>query len=255
LSYGYLLGPRYQGRVGALDILLGVLEHQGAAAQVAGSHVGITVAFLAAFGLIGLFSPWAVGMAFVVLGPNVLDQSSDFISVGSAFQSWPAMPFILVGTVMILLRLFQRDAGRRAVTVIVVVWATVLGELAVLFVPAIVLQRLDVGPSTAAALSSVASVIPAKAEVIVTQPVVGRFAQRESAYSFSTDNQTFPVNRRLVVFVMIEGLASGHPTKQEAKAAVAYIGTDLHARLVAARANVYAFTWSPPPDTTRVTLP
>jgi uncharacterized membrane protein len=255
-SYGYLVGPHHHGRISGLDILVGAFGHPAAAAHVALAHVWIALAFLIAFGMIGVLSSWGLGMALAVLVPTLLDRSGDFISISSAFQSWPAMPFILVGTVIVLLRLLEgARSARRVAVVAVTVWATLLADLALLFVPAVVHYRLPIGSSTAAVLAHVATVIPSNAEVIADQSVVGRFAQRGSVYPFSGENQAFPLTRRRVVFILTERVVGGRPTEQVTVAAVRYIRTRLDAQLLEARSNVYAFTWLPPSGTTQVRLP
>jgi uncharacterized membrane protein len=255
-SYGYLVGPHH-GRIGLLDVVVGALGHPGSILHVAASHWTVVLAFLIAFGAIGVLSPWGLGMALVVLVPNTLDGSGLFVRYGAAFQSWPAMPFLLVGSVMVLLRLIGGGRrGRRVAAVAVAVWATLLGELAFVALPTIPKGWISVDPPAAAALARAETMIPPSAEVIASQGVIGRFSQRDSVYAFVEGHQTVPVNRRLVVFVLSpnEGVDDALPD-HEATAAVGYVQTRLHAHLFVARSGVYAFAWSPSSLTTHVTLP
>jgi hypothetical protein len=255
-SYGYLVSPHHHGPIGALDILAGAFGHPAAVAHVAMTHIGIVLAFLVSFGLIGVFSSWGLGMAFVVLAPNLLDRSGDFISAKAAFQSWPAMPFILVGTVIIIGRLLGGGPfGRRSAVVAGALSATFLAVFAVVYVPTVVRYRIPIGSSTAAALAHVATATPSNAEAIVAQAVVGRFGERDSVYSFTGEDQKFPVNRKQVVFVLTERVPGGRPATPVTAAAIRYIEVRLDARLIEARSDVYAFAWSPPPGTSQVTLP
>jgi hypothetical protein len=255
LSYGYLVGPHH-GSIGALTILTGVLGHPGAAATVAAGHAWIAVDFLVAFGLVGVVSPWGLGMVVVVLVPNLLDRSGDFFSVGGTFQSWPAMPFLLVGTVMVLLRLLEGGpVARKMAAATVVVWASLLVELPILFLPGFLHDRIPVGAREAGALAHATTVIPDGAEVVVNQAVVGRFGQRESVYSFFGRDEVIPVTRRLVVFVLAEGVAGNDPVEGTITAAVRYVGSTLDTRLLEVRSNVHVYLWSPRPGTTTVTLP
>ena len=176
-SYGYLVGPHH-GRVGVGAVVLGALEHPGAVAHVAGSHWTVVAGFVVVVGVIGLFSPWGLGMAVVVLVPNVLDASGLFIRYGASFQSWPAMPFLLVGSVMVLTRLLQAGGlARRAAVLSVAVWGSLLTVFAYLALPTVPGAWLYVTPASVSELARVQTVIPAQAEVIVSLPVVGRFAQ------------------------------------------------------------------------------
>ncbi|HXQ59376.1 MAG TPA: DUF2079 domain-containing protein, partial [Acidimicrobiales bacterium] len=255
-SYGYLAGPHH-GRVGVFDVVAGVLRHPGAALHVAGSHWSVVVIFLVIVGMIGVVSPWGFGMALVVLGPNVLDGSGIFIRFATAFQSWPAMPFLVVGSVMMVLRLLEHGpAARRIVIVAVAVWAALLGEIAVVALPSIPRDWLSVDAAAAAVLTRVQAMVPPDAEVISTGAVIGRFAERRSIYNFETAGETFRVDRGEVVFIFTphEVLDDALPPRA-ADAAVAFVSHRLGARVLGSAAGVDAFAWTPPPGTTRVRLP
>jgi uncharacterized membrane protein len=256
-SYGYLVGP-HNPRIAVVDIVLGALGHPGLVLAVVGSHLAVTLSFLVVVGAIGVLSPWGLGMTLVVLVPNILDGSGRFIRVGASFQSWPAMPFILVGSVMVLLRLLENGAlGPRLAAVTLSLWAVVLGELAFVALPNVPDDWLSVDASAAQELDHVTPMIPASAEVISTQAVIGRFGPRESIYMFSSPGQTFPVNQRQVVFVVTrKQLLDGDIlSARERTAAVADIDHRLDARLLGSRSGVNAWEWSPPNGTTHVTLP
>jgi uncharacterized membrane protein len=255
-SFGYLAGPHH-GRVGLPAVVVGALGHPGAAFSVAQSHWTIVVTFLVIVGMIGILSPWGFGMALVVLVPNVLDASGVFIRFATSFQSWPAMPFVLVGSVTVLLRLVGLGAtGRRIATVAAVVWATLLGEFAFLALPEVPRSWLSVNAPTAAELSRVATMIPANAEVISTGAVIGRFSQRQVIYPFSRPDQTIPVVRRQVVFIVTpHEILDDALSPPPATAAVSFIHHRLDARVLGTGSGVYAFAWSPSPGTIHVTLP
>ncbi len=256
-SYGYLAGPDH-GRIGLLDVIFGALGHPGSAAHVAAVHWAVILSFLVVFGVIGLLSPWGFGMASVVLVPNILDGSGVFVRYGASFQSWPAMPFILVGSVMVLIRLFQRgEVARRVAAVTMALWAAFLVMFAVVALPGLPRAWLSVSPAAAAELARIAPRIPPGAEVVVTVPVMGRFAQRSSFYGFFEDHQTFPVDRRTVVFVFspYEAAYQKNLTGGGLAGATRYVARRLGARALGSGAGVRAFSWSPPPGTRSVTLP
>ncbi|MGA2520522.1 MAG: DUF2079 domain-containing protein [Acidimicrobiales bacterium] len=134
-AYGYLVG-RHQGRIGLLDIVAGVFLHPGAAAQVAGSHLPVVLGFLVVVGLVGVASPWGLGMALAVFVPNVLDARGLFIRYPASFQSWPALPFVLVGSIMIVGRLLDRgDTGRKAAHATLAMWGALTAVLALAVLP------------------------------------------------------------------------------------------------------------------------
>ena len=255
-TYGYLVGPHH-GPVGFGAVVAGALRHPGAVVHMAGSHWAVIVSFLVVLGVIGLLSPWGIGMALVVLLPNVLDGSGSFIRYGASFQSWPAMPFILIGSVMVLIRLLEKgEAARQVAAVVMALWAALAGSLALVALPTLPRAWFWVSPSAAAELGRVLPEIPADAEVIVSEPVMGRFGQRSSVYGMVTDGERFPVDRRPVVFVFgpyesfEKSLTPGGIT-----AATRFVRHRLGARVIGSGSTVQAYAWSPPPGTTHVRLP
>jgi hypothetical protein len=168
------------------------------------------------------------------------------------------MPFILVGSVMILLRLLENGAlAHRMAATAVALWAVLLGELVFVVLPNVPDDWLSVDTSAAKELAHVAPMIPATAEVISTQAVIGRFGPRESIYMFTSPGETFPVNQRQVVFVVTrkELLDADILSPRDRTEAVAEISHRLDARVLGARSGVNAWEWSPPTGTTHVTLP
>jgi len=255
-SYGYLLGPHH-GRAGLFAIVVGALGHPGAVAHMVVSHGLVIFDFLVVVGAIGVVSPWGCGMAVVVLVPNALDASGLFVRTAASFQTWPALPFVLIGSVMVLVRLLEGEARSRRVALdVAVAWAALLGVLAVLVMTAFGGDWLSVDPATAAALSHVESVVPSNAEVICSQGVVGRFGLRDSVYAFTEGHQTLPVDRRVVVFVLApeQGIDDVLPD-HEATVAVRFVESRHATRVLYARSHVYAVEWTPPPGTRQVTLP
>jgi uncharacterized membrane protein len=255
-SYGYLVGP-HQGRIGPLDVIAGALGHPSAVVHAIGVNGFVVVSFLVVFGVIGVFSPWGLGMSVVVLVPVLLDEGGHLARYGAAFQSWPAMPFVLIGSVMVVVGLIQKGGtARRVAKITVALWAAVLIAFASVALPGLPRAWLWTSPSAAAELAHIEPEIPADAEVVVSVPVMGRFADRDAIYGFEKDHQTFPVTRPLVVFVFSpyqsfqKQLSRGGIT-----AATGYVEHRLGAHLLGARSGVHAFAWTPPSGTTHVTLP
>jgi hypothetical protein len=255
-SYGYLVGS-HRGSVGPLSVIGGAFEHPAAVGQMAASHWSVALSFLVVLGLIGLVSPWGFGMAFVVLVPNVLDGSGTFIRYGASFQSWPAMPFILVGSVLVLVRLLEGGRlARRVAAVSLALWGTLLGVFALIALPTVPRAWLWVDRPAAAELARIEPAIPPDAEVVVSLPVMGRFAQRSSVHGFVKDDERVPVNRPEVVFVFgpyesFQKILSRHGIA----AATGFVEHRLHGRVLGAGSGVVAVAWSPPPGTRQITLP
>jgi len=255
-SYGYLVGA-HKGRIGPLDVIAGALGHPSAVAHAIASNGVVVVSFLVVFGVIGVVTPWGLGMGLVVLVPVLLDEGGHLARYGAAFQSWPAMPFILIGSIMVVVRLFQNgDSARRVAKVTLALWASLLVSFAFVALPGLPRAWLWISPPAAAELARIEPQIPADAEVVVSVPVMGRFAERDSVYGFVEDHQTVPVDRKVVVFVFspYESFQK-QLSRAGITAATGYVAHRLGARLLGARSGVSAFAWSPPVGTTRVTLP
>jgi hypothetical protein len=222
-----------------------------------GSNGVVVLSFLVVFGVIGVVTPWGLGMGLVVLVPVLLDEGGHLARYGAAFQSWPAMPFVLLGSVMVVVRLFQKGVGaRRVAAVTLALWAAFLVPFAYLALPDLPRAWLWVSPPAAAELSRIEPEIPADAEVVVSEPVMGRFAERDSIYGFVEDHQTIAVDRRVVVFVFSPYESFQKQLSRGGIAAAGgYVEHRLGARLLGAGSGVHAFVWSPPPGTRRVTLP
>jgi hypothetical protein len=255
-SYGYLVGP-HQGRISPVAVVVGLFRHPTAAIHVAGSHWVVILAYLAVLGVMGVASPWGFGLALVVLAPNLLNASGLFLGYSTSFQSWPAMPFVFLGSVLILVRLAGAgDQGRRLAAAVGAVWATVLVVLAGLALPTVARAWLYVSPAAAGELTQVRNLIPADAEVIVSAPVVGGFSQRNAVYPLQRAGQGFPVTRAVVVFVLGPALPTdGRAWRATLAATVDYVGHGLGAPVLSAGAGVHVFIWAPPDGTIRVTLP
>ena len=162
-------------------------------AHVVAPRWAILFEFLVVAGLVGVFSPWGAGMALVVFVPSMLDSSPLFLRTAASFQSWPALPLVLVGSVMVVVRLsrWRGDRARR-------LWATLFVVVAIPL--AVVLGRglsqggawIAVSAPAAAHLSAAEARIPAGAEVIASQGVVGRFATRATTCTPTRSSTTGP---------------------------------------------------------------
>jgi len=114
-----------------------------------------------------------------------------------------------------------------------------------------------VDSATAAKLSSVSAQIPGRAETIVSQGVVGRFAQRHTFYPFFdifADGQTVPLFGHTVYVVLVptEGLESAPVSGT--RAAIGLMRR-LGAHQISDSHGVYAFIWQVPKGRKSITFP
>jgi hypothetical protein len=128
--YGYLVGPHH-GPVGVPAIAFGALSHPGLVGHMIELRWLLIVTFLLAVGLVGVCSPWGFGVALVVFLPSALAAPTDFLRFDQSFQSWAALPFVLIGSLMIVLNLLANGpVGRRVATGILVGWGICVVVLA-----------------------------------------------------------------------------------------------------------------------------
>ncbi len=255
--YGYLSDSRMQAFSYA-NLVAGLVIHPTRAFDMLHSHIGYVIGYVASAGVIGLLSRWGSVIAAVVLLPSALNANPDFIHFAQSFQSWPAILFLIVGCAFVLHRL-AGSGGRaqRAVYIFSALSLTVAVMIATLYAGAIPGYIERVSPSAARTLAALARKIPAGAEVIASQGVIGRFSAGHFAFSYWAYGtpERYSVTGRPVVFILapIQGTAEGVP--DETRQAVQYVETDLGARGLAGKSGIWAYIWTPRGETRSVVLP
>ncbi|HLG66472.1 MAG TPA: DUF2079 domain-containing protein [Acidimicrobiales bacterium] len=259
-AYGYLLGG-HPARANALDIVLGILGHPGAVVSHLASRWAVALDFLLPAGLIGVASPWGVGMVLAAFVPAMLAGNLLFFRPVAAFQVWPALPFVLVGTVLVLLRLAthepapSRGWSPRLGLAALALWAPLAAGRTAAAFPIVPATALAVGATTGAQVATVAASIPADAEVIASEGVVGRFSTRRYAYHLDESDHRFAVHGAPVYVVLTPGQGLGPISLREANAVVAFVTDRLGGHLVSRRDGVTELAWRPVPGVRRVVLP
>jgi hypothetical protein len=257
--FGYLVGP-HRGPVGPAEVVVGALTHPGAVARMLWWRRVFLVDILLSAGLVGAAWRWAWPVVLVVLAPSALNSVAEFVSPQAAFQNWAVVPFVAVGSVVLAGGwLSGRRRGPPARATLgrgsLVTWAASLVVLAAVLLPELPSFWVSVDGSAAQALGQADRAIPARAEVIASWGVAGRFAVREDVHGYGLSNHKFPVDRRQVFFVIAVGQGNLEVSPAVARSAVHLVQVDLHARRLLARSGVYVAEWTPPAGTTAVTLP
>ncbi len=98
--YGYL-SPHSSGPLGVASIVHGLLAHPGLGLTMLGRHSLAILILLYGCGIVGLASWWGLLPALAVVLPAALNSDDTFVRPVHAFQTWPAVPFLIVGAVMI----------------------------------------------------------------------------------------------------------------------------------------------------------
>lgn len=251
---------------GIFTIVTGLTVHPTIAGHVLTSRFGDLYKFVGAVGTIGVFSAVGGALSLTVLLPSVLNASPAFIADIGGAQNILAPLACAVGIAMLATWLTRQSERRGrhwrtgvaalALVLLVVAAAEAVG-MSAYWTPKSGQMFSRVDSATAARLAAVDGQIPPGAETIVSQGVVGRFAQRHAFYPYFdvfADGQTFPLYGRTVYVVLL-------PTQGLEAAPVA--GTDkaialmrvLGARQLSARDGVYAFAWRVPRGQRTVTFP
>jgi hypothetical protein len=209
-----------------------------------------TYRILASSGLIGTFSALGFGVTVIVLGANQLNAAAVFSGPISSFQSLPVYFFVSVGTVIALLWMYRshREIVRRLTLLVATAIVVQAIVLSVVWTPRARTEFLVIDSPTASVLASAQRQIPAGDEVVVSQGVSGRFANRALVFPFldiSDGGQRIPVFGDNVVFVLsTKGIE--YASTAGTDTAVAYLQR-LGARPIAIGSGVFAFAWHRPP--------
>lgn len=258
-SLGYLDLPSGQ-RVGAVALGLHVLTHLGATLSVLVAHLPILAVFLIPVGLVGVATRWGGAMVLTLMLPPALLTGMMSLTLVVAVQVWPALPFVLVGSVMILLGAPNQQVEERrgpaqdpsprpsaASRIGLPLRAAFLAWLTFLLVLDLVIVRDVLGSSflyipsgTAEQLQRVQARIPVDAEVIGTPGEIGRFAMRPAVTSTLYSGESVHVTRGVVVFVLVLGSGTSADATFGAK-----VEEKLHARLLSLTDGVATLVWHP----------
>ena len=256
-NYGYLAHVTTGTGVGAtFAVLWGIAHHPTGVVDVLRDRRDELMKFVAASGTVGLFSALGVGMALVVLVPNALNQAPVFIGAAAAFQSLAAVVFLVVGGVTVFTWLVRKGRwGPVTMWVVSALAAVQVVVVATQWIPKIPNEFLQVNPATAGQLRQAQSQIPAAAEVIASQGIIGRFGARQSLYPYLNsfaDGQTIPVTASTVAFVFVPNQGIEAATPDQTNAAIDYVRHLPGTHEVVFGPNVSAFIWHPPSGTTAV---
>ncbi len=249
-AYAYLAAARPLGAPLSLAALAkGIAAHPLGVLRTLWTKRIDILANLAPAGLVGLGDLLILPLALVVLLANTLFGGLKFAE--PIFQYAPVYVLLPVGTVAVLGRLTQRHR-RAALAIACLLTAQTLGWAAV-WGPRTPSQWLRVSTPAAATLASVEARIPASAEVIASEGVMGRFSGRVHLQALSTPG-TRPVQGE-TWFVITPSQGVEIQSIGSATALIQELAGPMHATLVTDAHGVWAFRWRPPPGLHTITVP
>ena len=248
-AYAYLAGPP-DTQLSIAALAKGIAFHPlGALRALWAKRLDIW-ANLAPSGLLGIGFVSLLPTAVIVLLANNLPAGVLFAI--PSFQSLPLYMVLPVGTVAALGWLARRHR-RAALLLTGVVVAQSLAWAAV-WVPQTPGRWLRVSGPTAATLARVETRIPASAEVVASQGVMGRFAGRAVVYGLYKPGP-IGLSGRETWFVITPLAGVESQTTASAMALVEELVGPMHATLVTHANGVWAFRWRPPPGLRTITVP
>ncbi|HMD46713.1 MAG TPA: DUF2079 domain-containing protein [Acidimicrobiales bacterium] len=259
-SYGYLAtrpGAAPPTGLTASALARQVLTHPLRPLRAFADNLHNLAANLAPAGLVGTLTPWTFGVPLVILVENELNggYGSRRFSIPS-FQSSPIYSFCAVGLVIVVAWVVGRvGLGRRALAVLAAVLAANALVWAVVWIPPVKAAWLRIPGNEASVLASVGRRIGPGDEVVASQGVVGRFAERRADYAFVAGPLEVPVSGRHVWFVLLTASGIESAPVDQTLAAVAELAGPLHATEVAATDGVFAFRWDRPASVHRLRFP
>jgi hypothetical protein len=214
-TFGYVAAGKPVGNnlSGAVAVATGVAQHPSVPIHMLWTKRWYLDPIFTAGGVLGVLSGWGAGVAVLDVIGEGLNASPSFVSIESGgFQNYPVVPFLVVGTALIVVWLVARQApilrlvGRRSLNVLGCVLGSVALASAVLLAnqrdPSIAPSWLTVPPGSAAILQRIYDRVPASWEVVASQGIVGRFAQRRYVYAFGEAGAPIPLETAKVMFVM-----------------------------------------------------
>jgi hypothetical protein len=255
--YGYL-SANGSHSFGYLNLVQGLLTNPLRAFNMFELHLGYVLVYLASSGVIGLWSRWGAIIAAIVLLPSALNADTDVIHFAGAFQSWPAMLFLVIGYALVLRRLSGGSGGPGWVVYALGSCSLVLAGIVTGFFLGDIPGYIErVSPAAAEELATLQRSIPAGAEVIASQGLIGRFGADHIAFSYWAygNPEAYPATGSPVFFILapVQGTAEGIPA--ETRRAIRYVTADLDATALVRGSGIWAYSWTPKPETRSVVLP
>jgi len=262
-GYAYLSDQRTlpEGVAGISMLAAGALKHPSRPLNLLAERWETIVIYLRAGGLVGVLSPWGLGVTLVAVLTAGLQGSAVFIS--QPFQNFVITPFIAFGSVWLVVTLARRRTrltAALAIAVGVLTLGSAVGE-AVQQLPATTTHNGVgglVSEAQADAFRDVLAQIPDDAHVIAPLTSIGRFATRAHIDGLNCpvggNVLDLPTRASTVVIVM----DAAHPTPclgpggQDAIAQT--VLTEYRADVLADRAGVTAYRFEVPDGGSRLTL-
>ena len=246
IGYHYLLPASSAVGQGSLtSVALGALKHPGAAWSTIWGYKLSIWADLSSGGLVGIMSPWVVGVPLVVLAENALNDVPNYISANTGYQNFPEFIFVPIGTVVVCLALARaaRPWCRRVALPLALSSALLVVGWGVVWFPQTLNQWLRVPAASAQVLAQVESQISPAAEVIASQGIFADLSWHRWVYNLTNVPLTIPFAVDDVWFVVTPNLGIEVQSPSSAMAFISQAAALPGATLVVDTQGVWAIHW------------
>lgn len=252
--YGYLARGRATApsRMTLAHLMAGVLTHPGRVAAALWAHRVDLWANVEASGIAGLATPFALLPALVLVANSLI---SGFAFSAPIYQSMPVYGFLALGSGVFLARVLAAPRRRHRVAGAAVALVSVglcVGTF-VTWIPRVAGHWLITAPAAASELGHLAGTIPPSAEVVVSDGVAGRFANRPFVDLVTRTPVRVPIRARLVYFVLAPSQGAEIPSVSSDEL-LAQIARLPGARLAGERSGVWTFRYVAPPGRRELVL-
>jgi hypothetical protein len=241
-AYAYLAGPGVKTAT-LSEITRGALTHPSRPfSQLWGNRLNFW-ANLSPSGLLGLATPWGLAVVLTVLLPSSLWNGHAFSQ--PSFQNFPAYPFVVVGSLLVLGRLgARRSWAAYAAVPLALAMAGMTVAWAWVWLPLYPPRYLAVTPAGGRALATARAIIPPGAAVVASQAISGRLAERAKIYIPLSFPIRIPLDGQSVYFVLTTTQGASY-LPQDTEGMMAQLA-GLNAHLMFQQAGIWVFRWDPP---------
>ncbi|HEY5251392.1 MAG TPA: DUF2079 domain-containing protein [Acidimicrobiales bacterium] len=271
-QYAYLAGRSTlpAGFRGAVVVLGGMIAHPGRPLHVLGNKARMIWRYLPPGGVIGIITPWGIGVPAIVLLSSALQGNTLFI--GEPFQQFAVVPFVLIGSVALVTslataaaplhlpsQLWNSHRTTRWLAAGILLVAILLGGVRYAheylrgsFTDNATMSLLPA--SEADALGIVLAHTPADAEVIASGDISGRFSARRHVYIYQTVKGSIPL-RAMAVELVMDTAHYPYISGAQQVAAADLLEARFGARTVLHRDGVWELAWTESSQSSSIVLP
>lgn len=200
-------------------------------------------------GLFGILTPVGLLIPGLALAEAAIGGTF-FIEPGT--QNIPAYALLAVGTIVVLMWLASKSTFISKVVSCFIVTNALLW----MFTGIAGLSNRTAVPnaSASASLSYIHRIIPASAEVVASQGIMGRFSGRQYIRMFRAQGSVIPVKSKSVYFIVSPYNGIDISPVSEELSRIAFLASQPNMQLVTDKGYIWAFKWVPPPGVHSITI-